>query len=151
MSLPCLSNVDLLSAVGVADDRYIMAPSWESALSSLASSEWESFTQDAQGELTSWLTSKAPHRYQDVWNSKVKVLRAEVEQVVDELFLAEPRLGTSEDVRAALQWDLLLACIDSDYADLANRPKLPAMIRDCYLAGHLPCGYDRAANRIVAL
>ena len=150
MALPGLTDIELLSATGEPDNRFVMVESWKDASEALVSDSWGDITQNAQGDLTGWLSSNAPTRYQGVWNTRIRQLRPEVEQIVDDSIM--PAIPVEDDggIRSALIWDLLLASVDYDYADLVRRPSLPSQIRACYASGHLPCGFDSAQSQIIA-
>lgn len=150
MALTTIAEINYLSSVGEPSDDFVLVPSWDDAVGSLTSDVWGDITQNAHGDLTGWLTSNAPSRYQGVWNKRVRELRPIVEKIVEESLLTRIPANDGGDLRDALTWDLLLIAMDAEYHDLKRRPRLPSMMRDCYVSGHLPCGFDNAQSKIIA-
>ena len=150
MTLPSIAEINFLSSVGEPHDEFAVVSSWDDAVSSLTSDAWGDFTQNAQGDLTEWLSSNAPSRYQGVWNNRIRELRPMIERLVEETLLTKIPVSDSPGLRDALNWDLLLIAIDSDYHDLKRRPGLPSRMRDCYASGHIPCGFSDAQSQIIA-
>jgi hypothetical protein len=150
MALADLTEIDFLSSAGQPDDQFVILPSWKEAVDSLVSDSWGDMTQDAQGNLTEWLSANSPSRYQGVWNKRTKELRPVIETLVDERLL--PVIPVEDDgrLRSALACDLLLVAIDAEFDDLVRRPSLPSRLRECYSSGHLPCGISSDQSQIVA-
>ena len=133
-----------MSSIGEPSEDFMILSSWDEALASLSSNSWGNITQNAQGDLTEWLSSNATSRYQGVWNKRVKELRPIVNSLVEKRLLPNIPCAVSSAIVETLRWDLLLAAMDADYEDLKRRPSLPSQIRDCYEAGHIPCGYEQS-------
>ena len=139
VEIPTVTDFDLLSHLGEKSDSFVTVSSEDEALKGLLSSEWQEYTEEAQGNLTEWLTLNHPKRYQGVWNAKIREVRPTIESLINNRLLPQFS-ATSTPLRDCLRWDLLFCEMDCYYSDLNKRPLPGQRIRYIYEAGFLPCG-----------
>ena len=123
--------------------------SWKEAEASCGDSSWINKTEDAQGQLTEYLSSKHPRDYQGVWNKLVQEATKHMNETVVpviENFALEKGLGN--DFVEAVKWDVLHAIMEESYAS-KNPPNFFRDLLEIYKSGHFPCGIDESGGVIV--
>lgn len=101
---------------------------------------WLERTQEAQGNLTEYLSVRHPASYQGIWNKLVREARPTVEMAVGTRATVvglESSLG--DELRHAINWDVLNAVMEVSYRSF-NPPSFFGRLLEIYRKGHLPCG-----------
>src|SRR3989339_303929 len=116
--------------------------SWKEAIDSCASIEWENTTLEARNRLTEYLSTKWSSRYCE-WNTVTLHVKAKViNPLTTKLwtpFAAQNNLPkTFVD---CIEWDILAACMETEYCDCAGIPCFFQALLQVYKAGHFPCGW----------
>jgi hypothetical protein len=128
-------------AVGLpVEGPFVILSSWEDAIASCTSSEWEELLLEASNRYTDLLASKAPARFQS-WNQVVVELKALTEPLVSRkvaTVLEEHDL--LKEFVDSVQWDILGACMEAEFADV-QPPGFFASQAFWYVQGHFPCGW----------
>jgi hypothetical protein len=120
----------------------ISVSSWAEAIASGSSDEWSDFVLEQQNGLTMHLHTHARGRYQR-WNEIVQsVQTATVPLVRQKLATVGEQLGPDglALLEGAVQWDVLGACMELEYADLRGPGFFCGLIA-WYLDGRYPCGW----------
>ena len=92
-------------------------------------------------ELTEYLSSRFPSKYQGVWNKTVREVRSEIEcKIVPKLLDRQQYIGFSSAVIDCVKWDLLHAAMTIIYIN-TNPPLFYLRLFEVYESGHLPCGW----------
>jgi hypothetical protein len=146
IALEKLSQVDWLANCGQPLPIYavpcIAVTSWSEASRLCADSTWEGVSENARGELTEYLSSRFPARYQGVWNKTARELRPKIESTITPKLLAvQQEKGFAEGVIDCIKWDVLHAMMTSVYID-CRPPAFYLQLFDIYESGHFPCGWS---------
>ena len=141
-----LNQVDWLSQCGQPQPSYavpcIAVKSWNDASRLCSDAAWESISEKASGELTEYLSSRFPIRYQGVWNKTVRELRPKIENaIMPKLMAIQREKGFAEGVINCIRWDVLYAVMTGVYLD-CNPPEFYLQLFDIYESGHFPCGWS---------
>jgi hypothetical protein len=143
--LAALEAADWFSAVGQPvpepfRDEVVVVSSWPAAVECCGSISSENFLLEQQNLLTSFLHDHARDRYHR-WNEIV----AEVKAVL--VPLVERKLGPVAEEHAppevvghCVRWDILGACMESEYADVRS-PGFSTDQAGWYMRGRFPCGW----------
>ena len=143
--LDALGQADWFAAVGqpLPDPNrpeVIAISSWEEAVECCRSISWENYTLEQQNLLTMHLHQHARERYQR-WNEIVIEMKAALEPiVVRQVRPVAEQLGLPEEVVHCVRWDVLGACMESEYADI-RPPGFFTSLMDWYTGGRFPCGW----------
>lgn len=141
-TLAQLEGAEWFRSVGRKDtDAAIVLSSWEDAIVSCASLEWENLLLEATNQYREKLASRSTERFQG-WNSITKELKAvtvplvtrKVEQVVKDN-------GLPKVFEDTVQWDVLGVAMEAEYADVYP-PGFYASQAYWYTKGHFPCGWQ---------
>lgn len=141
-TLEQLEQADWFHAVGQKDtDVAIVLSSWDEAIASCASIEWENLLLEASNRYCEKLAQLAPGRFQQ-WNTIAEELKVvtiplvarKIDQVVREHALPK----VFEDT---VQWDILGVAMEAEYADVYP-PGFYASQAYWYVKGHFPCGWQ---------
>lgn len=128
--------------VGVCDtDAAEILSSWQEAIKSCSSPEWEELCTEAANQYRERLAERSPREFQK-WNDivlKIKpvvqtLVREKTDQVVGENDLPKVFVDT-------VDWDILHLCMESEYADVYP-PGFFASQAYWYVKGHFPCGWQ---------
>lgn len=116
--------------------------SWEVAVASCSSAEWEDVELEAQNQLTIWLSQHDRDGYRR-WNRIVKThKRSTVEPLIEKTIrpiqLAQ---GLHESVISSVQWDVLGALMENSYLPSGHSAMFFLELLQAYEAGHFPCGW----------
>jgi hypothetical protein len=131
-----LADADWFCSVGEPLDGSVVAVrSWEEAAACCSSNEWSDFALEMRNRLTMHLHTHARRRYQR-WNDRVR----EVKEVVTPLVRGKLAGLGQPSVEVAVQWDLLGACLELEYADV-REPGYFCGLMAWYLGGRFPCGW----------
>ena len=115
---------------------------WSEVRAAMADINWINATEEAQGQLTEYLSRKYPSDYQGVWNKLVREVRSKVDSTVAakaEAVAAEHDLGQA--FGDAVKWDVLNAVMEISYKS-KNPPHFFDKLLEVYRAGHYPCGME---------
>lgn len=137
-----LEQVDWFAAVGrPVDGPFVLVQSWDAAIASCCSQEWEDLLLEASNRYTDLISRKAPGLFQK-WNKITEEMKAvtvplvqrKIERVVRENDLPK----VFEDT---VQWDILAVCMEAEYADV-QPPGFFKSQAYWYVSGHFPCGWE---------
>lgn len=140
-----LDSADWFSNVGrpftePIPNGVIFVSSWAEAVECCGSISWENYTLEQRNILTSHLHDHARDRYR-CWN-----------QIVDEVkaassLMLERKIGPivkdhalPEIVGHSVRWDVLGACMESEYADICPTAFFTDLM-GWYKRGRFPCGW----------
>lgn len=147
-----LYATEWFTRLGVRDTQAArVLASWDEAVAHCASPEWEALTQEAVNRYTEQLAVRAPDRFRR-WNEIVREVKPTVAALVEAKVAATVAAHALPDVvSAAVRWDVLHLCLESEYADV-QPPGFFAAQAFWYTVGHFPCGWDGdfpAGTRVV--
>jgi hypothetical protein len=143
----CLSRVSWFNHCGRPIqsgvlNKFRQLTSWRQADLECTSTRWRDITENAQGELTVYLSTNYPEKYQGIWNRLLREAKPAVEQYAAARALeiaAENRV--SKEFVDAVRWDVLCGIMEMSYKS-CNPPVFFAQLLDVYKLGHFPCGID---------
>jgi hypothetical protein len=118
----------------------LVLSSWQEAVQHCSSPEWEHLCLEAANQLRERLVERSKDRFAD-WNiivaelkkTTIPLVRLKVEAVVEQH-------GLPKAFEDAVQWDILHACLEAEYADVFP-PGYYASQAFWYVKGHFPCGW----------
>lgn len=122
-----------------AESAYVLS-SWDEAIESCGSPEWEDLCLEAVNQYCARLTEKSPEAYGS-WNDKVAELRPLTQAVVREKcasVVADCQLP--KVFVDTVDWDILHLCMEAEFADVYP-PGFYASQAYWYMKGHFPCGW----------
>jgi hypothetical protein len=128
----------------------VVLSSWEEAIASSATQEWEDVTLEAANQFGVMLRKRGAEIYNQ-WNEKAAGCKPYVVALMERKM--EKVLATREFPKSftdSVRWDLLHVCIAFEFSDV-----LPAgfwgEIGELYLSGRFPCGWEGVfpAGRII--
>ena len=121
-------------------NKVIVVSSWAEAVECCGSNSWENFTLEQRNLLTSYLHDHALDRYRG-WNQIVDDVKAAmipmVEQKIGSVVMEH---ALPEVVGHCVCWDVLGACMESEYADLRKLGFFTGLM-GWYMRGRFPCGW----------
>ncbi|MHC5538479.1 hypothetical protein ACYOEI_09640 [Singulisphaera rosea] len=137
-----LKHAEWFADVGrVVDGPFVLVQSWDAAIASCSSQEWENLQLEASNQFAEHVSRKAPDLFRK-WNKIVEELKTVivplVQMKIDCVVQAERLPKMFED---AVQWDILGVCIEAEYADV-QPPGFFASQAFWYVNGRFPCGWD---------
>ncbi|MEQ1533867.1 MAG: hypothetical protein HOO97_06095 [Sideroxydans sp.] len=142
-----LRTIDWLSKCGQPIVRsyafpHIAVTSWSDANRLCSEQSWETVTEEAGGNLTAYLSSRFPAKYQGVWNKVVRELKPRIDEIVlPKLKERQQEANFDDRVIDCIKWDVLNALMTAHYAEC----KPPSFYRDIFVVyedGHFPCGWS---------
>jgi hypothetical protein len=114
---------------------------WNAAIKSCKHpvSRWA--RMEGQNLFTIQLHSRCLERYRQ-WNSIVDEMRGVIDPLLGELYKPKVQeVSLPPEVGHCLQWQLLGACMESEYDDYYSFYHFRKDV-DLYFAGHFPCGWE---------
>lgn len=123
----------------LADD-VIAVSSWAQAVKCCSSTAHGNFQLEQKNRLTVYLHDHARDRYRN-WNVLVEQVKSVLMPMLDvdlDPLLYHLKLPT--DVRDTVNWDLLAACMELEYADIRPPDYFTGIIH-WYRSGRFPCGW----------
>jgi hypothetical protein len=148
-----LEAVDWFTSVGLATvDAGLAAPvhSWDEAIAHCTSEAWHGFRLDAMNHLSASVAEASGIQHQR-WND----INAEMQAWVSELLarkvdplIAAWALPSPAEFRVSLLWDVSMAAMECEYADLLVPLGIFGLLTDIYRLGHFPCGIEEATGRL---
>jgi hypothetical protein len=140
-----LSAIEWFASVGKAEpsnagERFVAT--WQEAVTAFTSLEYEEATQNAANELTEYLHTAHLAEY-ELWNSKVKLIRPMLSQIVHDKLQEAIRDGRCPPTlpESRIRYGLLHACMAVEYSQFYTSSYFERFI-DWYLRGHFPCGWS---------
>ena len=118
------------------------ANSWDEAVASCSSLEWENTELAAQNQLTLWLHNNHRAKYQE-WNPFVIAHKNNTIAPLIECKIQPIEKQLATDVLTpSVQWDILGALMENTYLDLSHTSTFFLELLAVYESGHLPCGWS---------
>jgi hypothetical protein len=141
-TLDRLEQVDWFIAVGQpVHGPFIVVRSWEEAVTSCGSLEWENLLLDAVNRYRSLVALKAPERIQN-WNDINEEMKAVTFPLVrSKIARVAQEFGLPKVFEDTVQWDILSVCMEAEYADV-QPPGFYASQAYWYVNGRFPCGWN---------
>jgi hypothetical protein len=127
--------------VGVRDTAAAdVLSSWQEAVESCGSLEWENLCQEAVNQYCARLIERSPRDYEK-WNEVVlsvkpttqALVREKTREIVADNSLPKVFIDT-------VDWDILHVCMEAEFADI-YQPGFYASQAYWYTKGHFPCGW----------
>jgi hypothetical protein len=143
-TLANLRKVRWFRHVGRADtSKAMVLGSWESAVLSATSLEWENLCLEAANRYRMRLLERDRERF-GRWNTVVEEVKPHSEALVEEKLWASDCADTAilEALRDTVRWDILHLCMEAEYADVYP-PGFYASQAYWYQRGRFPCGWQR--------
>lgn len=136
-----LQSAHWFDRVGVQDtETAIVLATWEEAVDSANSTEWEGLCLEAANQYRERLLEKSVDRYR-AWNGLVEQLKpiseAIVKEKTDRVVIANALPKSFVDT---VKWDILHVLMEAEYSDVYP-PGFYASQGYWYVKGHFPCGY----------
>jgi hypothetical protein len=152
-----LDSADCFATVGrpfpeLVANKVLFVASWAEAVECCGSISWEKFTLGARNILTLYLHDHARDRY-GRWNQivdEVKVMLIPIVERKLERIIRDHALP--EVVGHCVRWDVLGACMESEYADISPTAFFTDLM-GWYKRGRFPCGWgevDRSGKICLA-
>lgn len=115
---------------------------WNEVRRAAADPAWTDSVEEAQGQLTSYLSDRWPEDHQARWNVLVREARPSVaatagaaaQALAERHDLGQPFIDT-------VDWDVLHGVMETTYSS-RNPPMFFRRLMVAYRAGHVPCGLD---------
>lgn len=140
-SLKRLESVDWFHSVGKKDTaNAIVLSSWEEAMISCSSEDWDYLLNEAANQYGEKLRSRSRSRYNQ-WNAVVNELKPLTTSLV--LNKVTPVVATYNLPKIfidSVNWDILHFAIECEFSDIYP-PGFFASQAYWYTAGHFPCGW----------
>jgi len=137
-----MEQAEWFSTIGQKDtDVAVVLSSWEEAIASCASIEWENLLLEATNRYREKLASRSMDHFQQ-WNviaEDLKVLT--VPLVVRKIERVVTDNGLPKVFEDTVQWDILGVAMEAEYADVYP-PGFYASQAYWYVKGHFPCGWQ---------
>ncbi len=136
-----LEEARWFSRVGVKDtDAAIVLSSWQEAIESCKSSEWEELCLEASNQYRERLCERSMERFRK-WNDIVTEVKHYsmplVLKMIEDVVRKNKLPKVFEDT---VQWDIVGVCMEAEYADVYP-PGFYASQAYWYVKGHFPCGW----------
>jgi hypothetical protein len=140
-TLAKLDGIEWFYAVGNADtDAAIVLSSWDEAIDSCVSPQWEAMQLDASNRYRSRVLKVSVDRYR-LWNNIAEELRPlTVDLVKRKTHGVISKFRLPKVFEDTVNWDILHLALEAEYADLVN-PGFYAIQAYWYTKGHFPCGW----------
>jgi hypothetical protein len=120
---------------------FVVLKSWDEAVESCSSIEWENLLMEASNQLRERLLERNIERYRQ-WNEVVDELKQyTVPFVRRKLREVHEVAHLPKDFEDTVQWDILGVCIEAEYADVFS-PAFYASQAYWYIEGRFPCGWQ---------
>lgn len=125
------------------NDRSIVAvKSWEEAIDSCVSLEWENIRLDERNRLSVKLDALHTEEYQR-WNDVIDDVDLLLMPTVDAAIrkVLKSRTATSTEFGKVVKLDTRLSCVEAEYGHLVKVDFYATLAR-WYIAGRFPCGWQ---------
>ena len=135
-----LDSFEWFGNVGVRDTtKAIVVNSWEEAIASAATLDWENTQLDASNNFTCSLVAVFRPLLDNFWNEYVDMIKPLSVPLVDRKISQET--ADRELLTQCAEWDVLHACMETQYLDHVP-PGFYSKHIEWYLGGHFPCGWS---------
>ena len=118
---------------------------WDEFKIAFNDADWINLTEDANGNLTEYLSYKCPNEYQGVWNKMIKEARLSVASFLEPKAIA---FSESNNLGNAfvdgVKWEVLNGIMEHSYL-AKNPPLFFRKLLEIYKLGHCPCGFKSQA------
>jgi len=144
MLLEALQKAHWLSRAGIPDalDVIVLA-SWQEALAFRALPAWEDLRLEIANQLRERIEERSRERLLK-WNEIVISLKKTVIPLLSaKISPAVRQHGLPKAFEGSVQWDILHACMETEYADVCA-PGFYTNLASWYIKGHFPCGWQGA-------
>ncbi len=122
-------------------ENAITLGTWDIAIQSRRSPEFQDLRLTASNALRRAIQSVSLDRYQK-WNDHIDDLKPLtmplVRRKINDLMIQN---HFSNEFEGAVQWDILHACLESEYSDIVPLG-FYSNLAQWYLKGHFPCGWQ---------
>lgn len=137
-----LSKSVWFSRVGIHDAPHTaqFVSSWQTAIESCSTLDWENYQLEAANLLCEALFAKDPVQYAD-WNHHIIAVRPAALEIAREK--CAPVVSTLKECGrfvASVEWDMIHLLAEAQYADVLE-PNFFARLGWWYVNGHFPCGW----------
>lgn len=150
-TLAQLELAEWFRAVGQQDtEAAIILPSWEDAVASCASAEWQNLLLEATNRYREKLASLSPDLFQQ-WNVITNDVKAVTMPLVARKIAQVVKVQRLPKVfEDTVQWDILGVAMEAEYADVYP-PGFYGSQAYWYVKGHFPCGWqgDFPAGKLI--
>jgi len=141
-TLEKLRQIQWFGCVGIHDTKAAeILCSWDKAIKSCSSPEWEDLCMEAANQYREKLIEKSPERFHK-WNDCMLLIKPVVQALVREKtkqIIAENNLP--KVFIDSVDWDIIHLCMEAEYADVYP-PGFFASQAYWYMKGHFPCGWQ---------
>ena len=139
-TLDQLEHANWFSNVGVRDTTTAMLGSWQEAIECCGSLQSENLRIEASDRYRERLIERSKERFH-LWNQIVNEVKvSSIPLVTRKIEGVERASGWPKVVKDIVQWDVLGACMEAEYADVYP-PGFYASLSYWYVKGHFPCGW----------
>ena len=115
--------------------------SWEDAVLSAVSVEWQYLQLEAANILRERLAATSQEKFRE-WNGIVKMLRpVAIELAASKVATVELSDKLRKPVLDCVSWDILHVLMEAEYSDIQGSGYY-ASNAYWYVTGHFPCGWD---------
>lgn len=129
--------------IGAIETSVEVLDSWDKAIESCGSLEWEGLCLEATNQYCERLVERSPEKFNQ-WNDTVSAIKPIVQALVEEKTeLAMREFNLPKIVYDTVFWDILHLGMESEYADIFP-PGFYASLAFWYDRGHFPCGWRGA-------
>lgn len=137
-----LANQDWFLNVGQRDTNCArVLDSWEEAIESCRSPEWEDLCQEAVNQFCARLVERDRVQFNQ-WNTRLAEVKTVVVPMVEEKTRTiVDRFGLPSEFIDSVQWDMLHLGMEAEYSDVFP-PAFFASQAYWYVKGHFPCGWE---------
>lgn len=141
-TLDRLRSADWFRNVGVQDtDAARILTSWEQAIESCSSLDWENLCQEAVNQYRERIRERDTGRYNS-WNEIVSAVRPNSVSLVQEKTRRVVEAHSLPKVFVdVVNWDMLHICMEAEFADVFP-PGFYGSQAYWYAVGHFPCGWE---------
>lgn len=149
-----LGNAKLFSNVGLPMTNEVTAVhSWEESIRWLSLHDYKVLLNEANNAISVAVARVDRELFNTTWNDNVDSIKGAIElPIVQKVAKSSLRRTIPKEVLIALRWDVLMACMESEYATQIRasrklnyvdclRPGFYTKLMKWYLAGHFPCGW----------
>ena len=138
-ALEQLRTLDWFCNVGIVDTQEAkILSSWDEAIKSVSSFEWENFEIDRTGDFTEFLSIYHTNE-RNKWNKKIDETKPAIEDILinKNTFLNK----LPKDITDSVKWHILGYLMELEYSDICQ-PGFLSRQADWYFKGHFPCGWE---------
>ena len=125
---------------GPASHRVITVSSWQEAIESCQSEEWQELLLEAANRYSEAVLRRSKERFRQ-WNDVAHEVKSATEPLVQQKIASVVEQNRLPKVFAdTVSWDISHCCMESEYADVFE-PGFFASQAFWYVNGRFPCGW----------